>query len=56
MVSIAQHFDMFSVGEFVENPEDAQFLVNAGIDCLQGYYYGAPTVRPPWEQRDQQTA
>lgn len=54
LASIAHHFDMFSVGEFVENAEDAQFLANAGIDCLQGYYYGAPTVRPPWAQQDEQ--
>ncbi len=48
LVSIAQHFDMFTVAEFVENEQDAQFLAHNGIDCLQGYYFGAPTVRPPW--------
>ena len=49
LASIAQHFDMFTVAEFVENGEDATFLTENGIDCLQGYYFGAPTVRPPWE-------
>jgi EAL domain-containing protein (putative c-di-GMP-specific phosphodiesterase class I) len=49
LISIAQHFDMFTVAEFVENIEDAQFLASNGIDCLQGYYFGAPTIRPPWE-------
>ena len=57
LVSIAQHFDMFTVAEFVENERDAQFLAQNGIDCLQGYYFGAPTVRPPWmEDSDQQQA
>lgn len=53
LISIAQHFDMFTVAEFVENAEDADFLVQNGIDCLQGYYYGAPTVRPPWSAQDE---
>ncbi|WP_293443534.1 EAL domain-containing protein [Planktotalea sp.] len=48
LVSVAQHFDMFTVAEFVENVQDAEFLAQNGIDCLQGYYFGAPTVRPPW--------
>jgi EAL domain-containing protein (putative c-di-GMP-specific phosphodiesterase class I) len=48
LVSISEQFDMFTVAEFVENQEDAQFLIQAGVDCLQGYYYGAPTIRPPW--------
>lgn len=50
LVSIAQHFDMFTVAEFVENEQDALFLAQSGIDCLQGYYFGAPTVRPPWSE------
>ncbi len=41
---------MFTIAEFVENSDDATFLVENGIDCLQGYYFGAPTVRPPWEE------
>ena len=24
-------------------------LIEAGIDCLQGYYFGAPTIAPPWK-------
>jgi len=56
LVSIAQHFDMFTVAEFVENNEDAHFLAQNGIDCLQGYYFGAPTVRPPWDESDAERA
>lgn len=48
LVSIAQHFDMFTVAERVETREDAEFLVNAGVDCMQGYYYGSPETRPRW--------
>ncbi|RMC34294.1 EAL domain-containing protein [Paracoccus alkanivorans] len=47
--SIAHHFDMFTVAESVETADDAAFLIEMGIDCLQGYYFGAPTITPPWK-------
>ena len=50
LASIGQQFDMFTVAESVEKPEDAEYLASIGIDCLQGYYFGAPTVRPSWLQ------
>jgi len=48
MVHIARHFDMLVVAETVENQEDAAYLASIGVDCLQGYYFGAPTLTPPW--------
>lgn len=48
--SIAHHFDMFTVAESVETADDASFLIDLGIDCLQGYYFGAPTIAPPWKK------
>lgn len=45
---IGEQFDMITVAENVESARDAAFLRAMGIDCLQGYYFGAPTVRPPW--------
>lgn len=50
LVSIAQHFDMFTVAEMVENAEDAAFLIEAGLDCLQGYHFGVPKLHPDWMQ------
>lgn len=49
LMSISRHFDMFTVAEAVEASEDAAFLQRIGIDCMQGYYFGAPTIHPPWE-------
>ncbi|SPJ23548.1 EAL domain-containing protein [Palleronia abyssalis] len=49
IVSIAQHFDMVTVAEGVEAAQDARALMEMGVDCLQGYYLGAPTVRPAWQ-------
>lgn len=52
LLGVARHFDMFTVAEAVETNEDVTYLVNLGIDCLQGYYFGAPTIHPSWECRD----
>ncbi len=49
LVSIARHFDMFTVAESVETGEDARLLVDLGVDCLQGYYFGAPSTQAPWK-------
>lgn len=53
---IARHFDMFTVAESVENAADADYLRQIGIDCMQGYYFGAPTIVPPWRSAPQQRA
>lgn len=47
LLSIARQFDMFTVAESVENGPDAAWLTEAGIDCMQGHYFGAPTATPP---------
>jgi EAL domain-containing protein (putative c-di-GMP-specific phosphodiesterase class I) len=46
--AIAEQFDMVTIAESVEKPQDAAYLSAIGIDCMQGYYFGAPTIRPPW--------
>lgn len=48
LVSIARHFDMFTVAESVETAEDARYLIDIGFDCLQGHYYGVPSTETPW--------
>lgn len=45
--SIARHFDMFTVAEAVETAEEAAWLIETGIDCMQGFYFGAPSITPP---------
>jgi len=56
LIAIAQQFEMLTVAESVETIEDAEFLVSIGVDCLQGYLFGAPTVRPPWIPSGKQEA
>ncbi len=50
LVSIAQHFEMFTVAECVESQDDIAVLQDIGVDCLQGYYFGSPTMASPAEQ------
>ncbi|EPX76997.1 Putative cyclic di-GMP phosphodiesterase, EAL domain protein [Litoreibacter arenae DSM 19593] len=49
LVSIARQFDMFTVAEGVERPQEARYLAENGLDCLQGYLFGVPTVAAPWQ-------
>jgi EAL domain-containing protein (putative c-di-GMP-specific phosphodiesterase class I) len=53
LLSVAGHFDMLTVAENVENAEDAALLTQMGVDCLQGYFFSAPTVQPAWLRQNQ---
>lgn len=48
LATIGRQFDMITVAESVERSDDAAYLTSIGIDCLQGYYFGAPSVKPVW--------
>lgn len=48
LMSIGHHYEMMTVAESVESADDATWLQYAGIGCMQGYLFGAPTVRPYW--------
>jgi EAL domain-containing protein (putative c-di-GMP-specific phosphodiesterase class I) len=50
LISIGKHFDMLTIAEGIEAREDAQYLINNGIDCLQGFYFGVPTIKAPWHK------
>lgn len=56
MLGIGHHFDMLVVGEGLERGEDVALMTEMGVDCLQGYYFDAPTVRPNWIFSERQTA
>jgi EAL domain-containing protein (putative c-di-GMP-specific phosphodiesterase class I) len=56
LILLAHHFDMLTVAERVETAEDAACLAQMGVDCLQGYYFAAPTVQPEWLRKSQDRA
>jgi len=45
LTAVARHFEMVTVAERVEDQADADWLRNLGVDALQGYLYGRPSVR-----------
>ncbi len=51
LVAVARQFDMLCVAESVETEEEARFLRKLQVGAMQGYLFGAPTVRPPWAEK-----
>ncbi len=47
LVSIGKHFDMLTVAEAGEDAGEAAWLAEIGFDCLQGFYFGAPSINAP---------
>lgn len=45
-IALAQEMEMYVVAESVETEAEANWLREAGVGCLQGYLFGAPTVTP----------
>ena len=50
VIGIARSFEMFCVAQNVETASDAEVLTTLGVDCLQGYHLGVPTLTSPWQQ------
>lgn len=45
-ITLAQEMGMYVVAEEVETDGEAKWLRDAGVGCMQGYLFGAPTVTP----------
>ncbi|WP_120632381.1 EAL domain-containing protein [Ruegeria sp. EL01] len=50
LIAVAREFEILVTAESVETQQDAEFLIASGVDCLQGFLFGAPSVTPPWKQ------
>ncbi len=50
LVAVAREFEILVTAESVETKADAEFLIASGVDCLQGYLFGAPSVSAPWAE------
>lgn len=46
LMAVARHFEMFTIAERVEAQEDADWLRDLGVDCLQGHFCGLPLAEP----------
>lgn len=56
LVSVGHHLDMLVVAEKVETAEDAEYLSSIGVDCLQGYLFGAPKRRVDFTEMSERLA
>ncbi len=48
LIDLAKKFDLKTVAEWMESPEDAELLTSWGVDYLQGNLFGQATLDPPW--------
>ena len=47
-MSLANNFNVATVAEWVVDETDADILRSFGVNYLQGFLYGAPTIAPPF--------
>jgi len=53
LLGLADTFKLATVAEGVETREEADYLARAGLDMLQGFYFGRPEVSPGWREDGQ---
>ncbi|HUZ71826.1 MAG TPA: EAL domain-containing protein [Stellaceae bacterium] len=53
LVGLAKGLDLLTVAECVETAEEAALLRREGVNFLQGYHFGRPTLERPWIARHQ---
>jgi diguanylate cyclase (GGDEF)-like protein len=49
LIDLAKKFDLLTVAEWVQSPDDAELLKTWGIDFMQGNLFGAAMLDLPWE-------
>ncbi len=49
LVGLAKGFGLLSVAERVETLDDAEALLEEGVDLLQGYLFAQPRLDHPWD-------
>lgn len=48
LIDLAKKFDLKTIAEWVQTPEDADFLRQWGVDYLQGHLFGKASLELPW--------
>jgi EAL domain-containing protein (putative c-di-GMP-specific phosphodiesterase class I) len=48
LLGLAKGLGLKTVAEWVETAEDAAMLTELGVELLQGYYFGKPSIDAPW--------
>jgi EAL domain-containing protein (putative c-di-GMP-specific phosphodiesterase class I) len=53
LLGLADGFGLATVAECVETAAEAALLERRGVQFLQGYHFGAPTIERPWDATGQ---
>ena len=56
LVHLAKNFNLPVVAEWVDNEDEVTLLRAYGVEYLQGFYLGEPTIEVPWAQADEKNA
>ncbi len=48
LIDLAKKFELKTIAEWMESPEDAELLTSWGVDYLQGNLFGQASLVPPW--------
>ncbi len=51
LIDLGKRFNMKTIAEWVESPEDASVLRELGIDYLQGHFLGEVSIEAPWQTK-----
>jgi diguanylate cyclase (GGDEF)-like protein len=51
LIDLGKQFNMKTIAEWVESPEDADVLRELGIDYLQGHFLGQVSIEAPWQTK-----
>ena len=53
LIDLTHKFDLKTIAEWVETPEDAAILQDANVDLMQGNLFGEVAVGLPWARKEE---
>ena len=53
LIDLTHKFDLKTIAEWVETPEDAEILKDSNVDLMQGNLFGEVAVGLPWARKEE---
>ncbi len=53
LIDLTHKFDLKTIAEWVETPEDAEILKDCNVDLMQGNLFGEVAVGLPWARKEE---
>jgi EAL domain-containing protein (putative c-di-GMP-specific phosphodiesterase class I) len=54
LIDLTHKFDLKTIAEWVETPEDAEILQDSNVDLMQGNLFGEAAIALPWARKEEQ--